>query len=366
MEMQIPRSSRVKFITTYSYSRLNDFITSRKNDPKLSTLISTSSSVSKVDLRNSAPSDFVPQQQGMNERTKNTSYDHSITVSHVQPSFKDLDSPKDDPITIVDDTDEDEIHATTNDETEETLVPKSSSLKSSQIQELTTLVLILQSQKYKLELEKNKAKAALLKAQPLFPNDAEKESTDSDSDDDTQVTGSVVEPSKTKKLKKFDFVTENGEHVHLTEEHISAQKKIEEDAKAEAARLEDEMRNEELIDLLGPEVVNKYYNDKLQEDDTSEIILEFKASDLNIGEWREVVTACPNKKSKGWTFIYKRIQEIIDYLYTTQAKLGINLDRPLSEQDPLDRLNDLANKKRKHADDIIDFFRANKRLKSSV
>ncbi|GJR90480.1 hypothetical protein Tco_0214491 [Tanacetum coccineum] len=46
MEMQIPRSSRVKFIATCSYSRLNDFITSRKNDPKLSqTLISTSSSV---------------------------------------------------------------------------------------------------------------------------------------------------------------------------------------------------------------------------------------------------------------------------------------------------------------------------------
>ncbi|GKA71478.1 hypothetical protein Tco_0777617 [Tanacetum coccineum] len=46
MEMQIPCSSRVKFIATCSFSRLNDFITSRKNDPKLpQTLISTSSSV---------------------------------------------------------------------------------------------------------------------------------------------------------------------------------------------------------------------------------------------------------------------------------------------------------------------------------
>ncbi|GKC25306.1 hypothetical protein Tco_1027456, partial [Tanacetum coccineum] len=50
MEMQIPRSSRVKFIATCSYSRLNDFITSRKNDPKLpQTLISTSSSVCQSD-----------------------------------------------------------------------------------------------------------------------------------------------------------------------------------------------------------------------------------------------------------------------------------------------------------------------------
>ncbi|GJS77441.1 putative reverse transcriptase domain-containing protein [Tanacetum coccineum] len=43
-------------------------------------------------------------------------------------------------------------------------------LLSSQIQELTNQVLILQSQKHKLELEKNKAEAALLKAQPSFPN----------------------------------------------------------------------------------------------------------------------------------------------------------------------------------------------------
>nr|GEW36363.1 hypothetical protein [Tanacetum cinerariifolium] len=56
----------------------------------------------------------------------------------------------------------------------------------------------------------------------------------------------------------------------------------------------------------------------------------------------------------------------MDYLRTTEAELGINLDRLLSEQDPLDRLNDQENKKRKHADEIHDFFRANKRLKSSV
>ncbi|GJX14753.1 hypothetical protein Tco_0206511 [Tanacetum coccineum] len=95
-------------------------------------------------------------------------------VSHVQPRFKDLDSPEDDPIIVVDDTDEDEedeIHAATNDETKDTSVPKSSS-QSSQIQELTNQVIFLQSQKHKLELEKNKleAEAALLKAQPSFPN----------------------------------------------------------------------------------------------------------------------------------------------------------------------------------------------------
>ncbi|GJY86618.1 retrovirus-related pol polyprotein from transposon TNT 1-94 [Tanacetum coccineum] len=78
------------------------------------------------------------------------------------------------------------------------------------------------------------------------------------------------------------------------------------------------------------------------------------------------VESSKKKELKRRTSIYKQIQERMDYLRTTKVELGIDLDRPLSNQDPLDRLNDLANKKRKHADDIHDFFRANKRLKSSV
>nr|GEV45339.1 hypothetical protein [Tanacetum cinerariifolium] len=74
----------------------------------------------------------------------------------------------------------------------------------------------------------------------------------------------MVESSKKTKLKKFDFVTESGEHVPLTKEHVSTQNKIEEEAKAEAARHEGEKRKEKLINLLGLKVVNTYYNDKLQ------------------------------------------------------------------------------------------------------
>ncbi|GJZ05555.1 hypothetical protein Tco_0539348 [Tanacetum coccineum] len=278
-------------------------------------------SIAEVDPRKSAPSDFVPQQQGMNEWTKNTLYDHLFAgassnarqveedealriikledlaklVSSVQASFKDLDSPEDDLIIVVDDSDEDEevdeVYATINVETEDT--------------------------SHKLELEKNKAEAedALLKAQPSFPNigqlnellvkslqtefskilsahdfssslltelkdlpskfnelteevkglkkqsyitiaelktlqwelpaefisvpsqvemvqaklktldalpkEAKKESTNIDSDDETHVTGSMVETSRIKKLKKFDFITEDGKHIHLTEEQIN-------------------------------------------------------------------------------------------------------------------------------------------------
>ncbi|GJS72083.1 hypothetical protein Tco_0704924 [Tanacetum coccineum] len=147
----------------------------------------------EANLGNYAPSDFVPQQQGMNEGTKNTSYDHLIAgtnphvltkqtksvsegletfltqpitrkeassvasqikeetsstiklkdlvklVLHVQPSFKDMDLPEVDHVIVVNDSDEvedDEVHATQNFETKDTSVPKSSSPMSSQLKEL--------------------------------------------------------------------------------------------------------------------------------------------------------------------------------------------------------------------------------------
>nr|GEX97198.1 hypothetical protein [Tanacetum cinerariifolium] len=101
-----------------------------------------------------------------------------------------------------------------------------------------------------------------------------KESTknDPDNNDESNLSGSMVESPRIKKVKKFYFVTEDGKHIHLPEEQINKQKKIEDKAKADA---------------------------------------------VNVKE-------------------------------------------------PLDKLNGLANKKRKHDDDIHDYFKANKRLQSSV
>ncbi|GKG30058.1 hypothetical protein Tco_0419956, partial [Tanacetum coccineum] len=80
----------------------------------------------------------------------------------------------------------------------------------------------------------------------MSSKDAEEEGTQSDSDDDKirHVSGSMVESYKKKELKKFDFVTEDREHVHLTKEQINQQKKIEEEAKAKVARCEGEIRKE--------------------------------------------------------------------------------------------------------------------------
>nr|GEZ22535.1 hypothetical protein [Tanacetum cinerariifolium] len=96
--------------------------------------------------------------------------------------------------------------------------------------------------------------------------EAEKESTENNFDEEAHVTGSMVKSFKEKKLKKFDFVTEDGRNINLSKEQINNQKKLEEEAKAEAAKQEREVRKTDLIDLLGPEVVHKYYNYKLQYD----------------------------------------------------------------------------------------------------
>nr|GEW96465.1 hypothetical protein [Tanacetum cinerariifolium] len=350
-------------------------VSKERASPRLSNDASAVSTV-EADTKNSAPSDFIPQQQVLN----------------VQPCFKYLDSPEYDHVIIVDDTDEDDIHASTNDETKDTLVPKSSSklnellvksikieflniksahdfssslpielkdlpskfdelteevkgLKkqvhssvetSSEILSLPVQVALVQaklktlnallglllnvtkalnkftqvldsassnardqsvpsagqantrpaegendtnqatiSYVFQRKAEKNAEKDNLNKNKPqtkltsppipledkgkkaLSLEEATKESTDSDSDDKIHMTGSMVEPSKTKKLKKFDFITKDGRHIHLTKEQINHQKKLEEYAKVEPAKQEGQVRKAELVDLLGLEVSQK-------------------------------------------------------------------------------------------------------------
>ncbi|GJY47953.1 hypothetical protein Tco_0437909 [Tanacetum coccineum] len=116
-----------------------------------------------------------------------------------------------------------------------------------------------------------------------------------------------------------------GESFPMTEEEIKNQKKVEQDIKTDLSKKEVELGREELVDLLraqgritnydvlsrgkGP-ITLKVYRD----DGFDEIIQNFKASDLHLGEWREVM------------------------------------------QDPIIKLNTLAKKKRKHADDFHEYF----------
>ncbi|GKB52352.1 hypothetical protein Tco_0903105 [Tanacetum coccineum] len=161
----------------------------------------------------------------------------------------------------------------------------------------------------------------------------------------SQPEGEHIKKDKGKKGMSFEEAAkESTESDSDDEAHVTGSMKLEEEAKAEAAKQEGDVRKAELIDLLGLEVVHKkgpITFKVYREDGTYEVILNFKVSDLHLGTR-------------------------MDCIHTTKAELGINLDIPLSKQDPLDKLNDLANKKRNHVDNIHDYFKANKRLKSSV
>ncbi|GKA63133.1 hypothetical protein Tco_0762739 [Tanacetum coccineum] len=82
-------------------------------------------------------------------------------------------------------------------------------------------------------------------------------------------------------------------------------------------------------------------------------------------KWREVLQACPDKSEKGWKTIYDLVKTRVDQLTQTEQELKIYLNQPLKEQDPLDELTDLANKKRKRTSDLRDHSRSTKKHKSS-
>nr|GEZ37952.1 hypothetical protein [Tanacetum cinerariifolium] len=107
----------------------------------------------------------------------------------------------------------------------------------------------------------------------------------------------------------------------------------------------------ELVDLLGIDIVIQYYNKKLFYERYREKMNKKRQSSMIINcdvlTKRVVVQACPDRKEKGWKIIYELIKTRMKYLEQTEKELHIDFNKYLQEQDPLDELNDLANKKRK-------------------
>ncbi|GJV23492.1 hypothetical protein Tco_1376187 [Tanacetum coccineum] len=186
--------------------------------------LSSADSIAEADPGKSAPNDFIPSQQGMDEGTKNYSIDHifawanlsflidktksagdGLKTAHIdlgtneksrsdeiskkinlenlsdlmkdtRSAFFTLDSSQNEPIIVSKEREEVETekdkdtHATSHDVHKDTLVSHPPSPKSAQIQELMAQVHLLQSQKDKLEHQKAKAEAKVnaLKAKPSY------------------------------------------------------------------------------------------------------------------------------------------------------------------------------------------------------
>ncbi|GKD59947.1 hypothetical protein Tco_1297456 [Tanacetum coccineum] len=96
--------------------------------------------------------------------------------------------------------------------------------------------------------------------------------------------------------------------------------------------------NYDVFTRKGP-IIFKVY----KEDGTSEIILNFKASYLHLGEWREVMKACLNRTRKGWEIIYKHIGTRMDYIYTTESELDPVIVVDDSDEDEDDEVHSTEN-----------------------
>ncbi|GJX92350.1 hypothetical protein Tco_0345676 [Tanacetum coccineum] len=226
-------------------------------------------------------------------------------VSHVKPSFKNLDSPKDNPVIVVNDSDEDEddeVHATEN--LKEILVKSlktkfsnilsahdvSSSLPTelkdlpSKFNDLTEEVKGLKNQVYNLEIKlPGELKEILLRLEAEFlavPSQVEMvqaklktlDALPSLLNKVTNALNQFAHAITSKKTRDKGKKALSSEQVMKEctksdfdddETHLSRSMKIEEEAKTETPKRESEVRKKELFDLLRPEVVNKYYNDKL-------------------------------------------------------------------------------------------------------
>ncbi|GJT58136.1 retrovirus-related pol polyprotein from transposon TNT 1-94 [Tanacetum coccineum] len=174
----------------------------------------------------------------------------------------------------------------------------------------------------------------------MSSKDAKEEDTRSDADNDTtKLAGSMVKSSKKKKLNKFDLLlkvlimfillkkkSKNRRGLRNLSKLMWPNKKWIYYDKMLNRWAQSRITNCDVLTRKGP-ITLKVYRD----DGPDEVIPNFKASDLHLSEWREVMKACPNRKGAGWSTIYEQIQTRMDYLHKTEAELGIHLDKPLGE-----------------------------------
>ncbi|GJR15470.1 hypothetical protein Tco_0798122 [Tanacetum coccineum] len=113
----------------------------------------------------------------------------------------------------------------------------------------------------------------------------------------------------------------------------------------------------ELIDLLGKDVVTQYYTKKLHFDKYCDTMLKRKEN-LKITNCEVLTKKGPITlkiyKEDGSEEVISNLKTRVDQLTQTEQELKIDLNQPLKEQDPLDELTDLANKKRKRTSDLRD------------
>nr|GEZ50594.1 hypothetical protein [Tanacetum cinerariifolium] len=196
-------------------------------------------SIAKAAPKKSAPNDFLSKQQGIDKRTQNYSL-----IMLLQCLNSKRTKGASNQITEICREIKEYVHEL------EIELPGDLKKIPKKLEEFTSAG----------ELVKNKGQEAI-----THEETKEKES-ETDCDAEAKLSGSMVESFRKKQLKKFDFVIKEGDHVHLIAKQIKEQKRIDESAKADMAKKEEELEKEELIDLVGIDLVTNVYKSKMKYD----------------------------------------------------------------------------------------------------
>ncbi|GJZ50364.1 hypothetical protein Tco_0604554 [Tanacetum coccineum] len=108
-----------------------------------------------------------------------------------------------------------------------------------------------------------------------------------------QTEGEQVRDKGKKALAHEEMVEEESESNFDAEIRLSGIKHV---VKADAAKSELKKGKHDLIDLLGLDVVERCTG----------------ITGLHLGEWKEVMDACPKRTRAGWTTIYSQIRQRLD------------------------------------------------------
>ncbi|GKA19607.1 hypothetical protein Tco_0699522 [Tanacetum coccineum] len=260
--------------------------------------------------------------------------DLSKLVKDVNFDTMELDSLEDDQPFIVLNDEEEEVHVEPNTKTDDTLVPVPPSPKSIKIQEQSTQLLLLQSRNNKLEKEKAavEAEVALLSAQPSFLNVQQL----------TEVMSSISAlTNKVAALENLKLDLPAGlpglpGQVIKTQDKGKKALSHEEVAEEEfESNSDDEVRLSSSLVESSKQKPLKKGNDPItlkvyMDDGSDEIILNFKASDLHLREYREVMNACPNRTGVVWTSIYSQIKKRLDNHHKTEEEFKLDFSKPLN------------------------------------
>ncbi|GJX01818.1 hypothetical protein Tco_0185731 [Tanacetum coccineum] len=166
-------------------------------------------------------------------------------------------------------------------------------------------------------------------------------------------------PSKTTLQTEGEQVRDKGKkaisHEKVAEKEskkeIENQKGIKQAKKVDVVKSEINKGKQDLIDLVGLEVVEKMYRDKVKYNKYCLKMLNGRdlgkitnCNMLSRGKGpitlkKEVMHACPKRTGAGWTTIFTQMRQRLDALHKAETELELDLTKPLEEQDPILKLN---------------------------